>query len=179
MYNSGYVGYSMSVRAVDAYDSGLKPLSKWTKAGIINAVRNADLFEQTIDNDTLANELGKIKFGKLKEELLVKEEWHHTSCMYNATDFYGIDTEKLETLTIEEIGKWGNYKEDVKEITMYRGNLIYLEWSGTKKHPKAKERCLENVVIVEKGCFYIAYDDNGNEIMRKKMDSRGTKIERI
>ena len=30
--NSGYNGYSMSNRAVEAYYNGEKPLSKWTKA---------------------------------------------------------------------------------------------------------------------------------------------------
>lgn len=29
--NSGYSGYSMSNRAVDAYEDGEMPLSKWTK----------------------------------------------------------------------------------------------------------------------------------------------------
>ena len=36
--NSGYSGYSMSNRAREAYDDGEKPLSKWSKAEIIEAV---------------------------------------------------------------------------------------------------------------------------------------------
>ena len=34
--NSGYSGYSMSNRAVDAYEDGEMPLSKWTKKMIIS-----------------------------------------------------------------------------------------------------------------------------------------------
>ena len=36
--NSGYSGYSMSNRAVDAYEDGEMPLSKWTKKMIISEV---------------------------------------------------------------------------------------------------------------------------------------------
>lgn len=35
---AGYSGYSMSNNAVDAYESGEKPRSKWTKAAILNAI---------------------------------------------------------------------------------------------------------------------------------------------
>lgn len=33
-----YIGQKMSVRACEAYDNGEKPLSKWTKADIIDEV---------------------------------------------------------------------------------------------------------------------------------------------
>ena len=36
--NSGYSGYSMSNRAVEAYSCGEMPLSKWTKKAIINRI---------------------------------------------------------------------------------------------------------------------------------------------
>lgn len=34
--NSGYNGYSMSNRAVAAYESGENPLSKWTKKDLLS-----------------------------------------------------------------------------------------------------------------------------------------------
>ncbi len=34
----GYIGNKMSERAYEAYESGEKPLSKWTKTAIINTV---------------------------------------------------------------------------------------------------------------------------------------------
>jgi len=38
---------------------------------------------------------------------------------------------------------------------------FYLEWSGTRKHPKATKKILTNVNIEEKGSFYYVTDDNG------------------
>lgn len=35
---NGYIGYSMSVNAADAYDNGQRPISKWSKADILAAV---------------------------------------------------------------------------------------------------------------------------------------------
>ncbi len=36
--NSGYCGYSMSINAKMAYESGEKPLSKWNKKEILNEI---------------------------------------------------------------------------------------------------------------------------------------------
>lgn len=45
--NSGYVGYSMSVRARNAYDDGRKPISKFTREDLDSF--NAMLEENGID----------------------------------------------------------------------------------------------------------------------------------
>ena len=44
--NSGYSGYSMSNRAVDAYEDGEMPLSKWTKKMIISEVVEHEHFTE-------------------------------------------------------------------------------------------------------------------------------------
>ena len=36
----GYLGSSMSVRAVEAYEQGEMPISRWTKTAIIQAVKD-------------------------------------------------------------------------------------------------------------------------------------------
>jgi hypothetical protein len=93
-FNSGYVGYSMSVRASNAYEHGEKPLSKWTKAAILN-----DLEEKEVSN------LEYIKtwsLAKMKRNLLHCSSWHHTSKFFNQTDFYEvIDKEEVEAFTKE------------------------------------------------------------------------------
>ena len=38
---AGYNGFSMSNNAISAYESGEKPLSKWTKTEIVNAINRA------------------------------------------------------------------------------------------------------------------------------------------
>lgn len=58
--NSGYVGWSMSRRAGEAYDNGLAPLSK-IKGGA---------------------------WKKIAAKIVGPAEWHHTSKFCNRTDFY-------------------------------------------------------------------------------------------
>ena len=38
---SGYCGYSMSNNAISAYNSGEKPMSKWTKVAILEEIKCA------------------------------------------------------------------------------------------------------------------------------------------
>ena len=39
--NSGYIGYSMSRRAAEAYEDGEMPKSKWTKKAMVAAIKDA------------------------------------------------------------------------------------------------------------------------------------------
>ncbi len=57
--NKGYKGYSMSLRAVEAYENGLVTASK------IKGIPTS-----------------------LIEEFCYPEEWHHTSSHFNKTNFY-------------------------------------------------------------------------------------------
>ena len=70
---AGYAGYSMSNNAVDAYDRGLKPMSKITK-------------------DDLPADISVAFFRFLVREGFVGgSEWHHTSKKFNRTDFFDVD----------------------------------------------------------------------------------------
>ena len=40
---AGYNGWSMSNNAVAAYEDGEKPLSKWTKADIFDAIKEQEI----------------------------------------------------------------------------------------------------------------------------------------
>ena len=177
--NSGYSGYSMSNRAREAYDDGEKPLSKWSKTDILEAI--SDYAEEADLHFDIAL-LKKLKVADLKSLVLYRSSWHHTSSYANRTDFYDIDREKLDALTNEEINRIlvkpaGNTNIPLVSKT-FRGDITYLEWGGTRNHPKATERTLENVNIEEKGCFYIVTDDNGKLLLKKKVDSRGTQVTR-
>lgn len=71
--NSGYVGYSMSVRAADAYDDGKLPKSKLKEK----------------------YKLSETDFNYLLENDMLESEWHHTSKFYNKTNFYKINISGL------------------------------------------------------------------------------------
>ena len=93
---AGYADdFSMSNNAIDAYDRGLRPRSKWSKADILNALpANARAYLQ----------LDGYPLEFLREYFLVAEEWHHTSKLYNKTEFYrpGIDQWE-DTYTPEDV----------------------------------------------------------------------------
>lgn len=177
--NSGYNGYSMSKRATEAYYNGEKPLSKWTKADIIAAVK-AYAKEEPIYCPIEA--ITKATAQVLKDLLLYRTSWHHTSSYCNSTDFYSINTTLLselsEGLLAERTAAYKKEKEEPALVTKYKGNIKYLEWSGTRKHPHATTCELMNVNIEEKGCFYIVTDNAGKLLLKKKIGSNGTYVSR-
>lgn len=177
-YNSGYNVYSMSKRAVEAYEQGEKPISKWNKkAFFIDLEENKEDYNINVEK---INALKLLKVSILKENFLKNSSWHHTSNHFNKTDFYNINYDKIEKMTIEEIKALKNQeslKKEIQEPEKKKGKILYLEWSGSRKHPKATKKILENVYILEKGCFYYIFDENNKEILKKKIDSNGTSVQ--
>lgn len=111
---AGYDGYSMSNNATHAYACGEKPLSKWTRAEILDAI--GEIAEENELNFNL-DLLKKVSLSALKSELLLNSSWHHTSKFYNCTDFYSLDEEKIITLTDEDILEMAKIKEPAKKKT--------------------------------------------------------------
>ena len=162
---NGYDGYSMSNNARNAYDSGEMPISKWTKSEIINAVHNID--------PTKAELIRKIPLAVLRQKILRQTSWHHTSSMYNRTDFYSVDEDRVRSLSKNIVDTWDTTKKNV-ESTIERGNFEYIEWIGTRKRLRANKHTLKDVAVEKKGSFYIVKDEDGSEIVRKKIGSNGT-----
>lgn len=152
---AGYNGYSMSNNAVAAYNSGEKPLSKWTKTEIIQTIKEyvEDNSDQTFNFNV--DELKKVTITELKT-FLYQSSWHHTSNHYNRTDFYSLDTDKIDNLTsdiIQEMAiKKANKIQKQSEPKEENWKCSFLEWSGTRKHPKATE--ITEVGIIRNGWFY-------------------------
>lgn len=69
--NAGYTGYSMSKRAVDAYDKGEQPESYWTKRELLDAV------EET--NPSILAACRSLCVSELRAFLLEYRGYHHTS----------------------------------------------------------------------------------------------------
>ena len=88
---AGYKGKSMSNNAVAAYESGEKPISKWTKTAILESIK--EIKPEAVD---LAKELNA---EELKEYFLARSSWHHTSLYYNRTNFYTIQAEQVERIS--------------------------------------------------------------------------------
>ena len=90
----GYIGKSMSVNARSAYSNGEMPMSKWTKAAILEAIE--DEAEEKLE---LAK---KLTAAELKQYFLRRTAWHHTGAFYSETVFYEIDSAYLEKFTAED-----------------------------------------------------------------------------
>ena len=91
--NNGYNGFSMSKRAIEAYDNGEKPLSKWNKSVILEEIKCENVKVYLLSKYLTANEL--------KKYFLKRSSWHHTGMFFRETDFYCIDKEFIRNFTEE------------------------------------------------------------------------------
>lgn len=173
--NSGYDGYSMSNRAVEAYENGERPMSKWTKGDLIYEIKKAircDELHPTFNVDTL----NKIPVSVLRDLFLEYSSWHHTSSYCNSTSFYSIDEDAIERITDEKLldcakkakEMAARIRQEKEELKEERCKCRFLEWGGTRNHPKATE-VIEVGVI--KGNWF--YRENGS---KKSINANGFRV---
>lgn len=122
---AGYNGYSMSNNAVAAYNNGEKPYSKWTKSDILDEIP-----------DNLKESSKKLTLTEIRSLFLHWTSWHHTSSMYNRTDFYSVNSDGITVNQIESIIAQRKPKAEKPKLTAVKAQVIYGEWEGTRKHPK-------------------------------------------
>lgn len=118
----GYVGSSMSVNAKEAYESGEKPASRWTKDDMLLEIENNI---DDIDFDAL-NSLTK---EELFRTFFEESSWHHTGVLYNKTYFY-----KLKD-NIAHINK-----KDVEEIKLKTKKIKESRIAQKLEEKKEQER---------------------------------------
>lgn len=133
---SGYYGYSMSNNAIEAYENGEKPYSKWTKASVISAIKEA------VENGEVhlpysVSVFNSVPLGAFKSRVLEMTSWHHTSAKYNKTEFYSLRLDWLESVSAEDIYKMATEykerkraeKEAEKEVKVLYEYLYWTKWS--------------------------------------------------
>lgn len=145
--NSGYCGFSMSHGAADAYRDGERPLTKWTKKDIISGIYQM-AEEEEIAISFTKEALQKLPLPLLRDIFLYNSSWHHTSSYCNVTDFFCLCDTEIGSQTDESLEeKFVHYKkqkeqEKIENAKMSEGEnweCEFLEWSGTRNHPKAKK----------------------------------------
>jgi hypothetical protein len=165
---SGYKGFSMSNNAVEAYHNGEKPFSKWTKTNILETIKKS-IYDEDLVLQCDFSLLQKVPVTELKNICLYCSSWHHTSEYYNRTNFYALDSQVISTLTnenLETIIERSKMKKENPSEEKWR--CSFLEWSGSKRHPKATEITEEGIV---KGDWFIR--QNGS---KKKITANGFKF---
>ena len=155
---AGYYGYSMSNNAVDAYLGVEKPLSKWTKAGILSAARDCvpDANDEGESFDEIISALSALPLAVLRERLLVRSSWHHTSKLYNQTDFYMVDDNVCAELTKQDIQEWASeYAERRQQQAAPQARWVMAEWDvweGSRRHPR--KRTVRDSGTIKGGWFF-------------------------
>ena len=166
----GYVGSRMSERAVEAYERGERPMSRWKKDDILDAI------EEAVENEELSLRCDYEKLKKAPEKVLrdVCTSWHHTGKFYNVTEFYSLNMYVIAKLTDEDLEKdIEEHREEQKEKRKKKpkeekARCLFLEWYGPRNHRKAKETIEDGII---KGNWF--YRENGH---KKSINSRGFSI---
>lgn len=154
----GYYKHSMSNNAVMAYERGERPRSKWTKADIIQALKDEGYNTELAEGLTVE---------EMKDLFLYCSSWHHTSSHFNRTDFYSINTDVTKE-QIESV-KANRTNTNRKQLdTLRKAYVHYLTWEGTCKHPKPIHH--EDFAII-KGNWALLRDGS-----KKSVTSNGFKI---
>ena len=97
---AGYWGKSMSNNAVEAYERGEKPISKWSKRVLLEALNGK--IEQGVPAKVNLNILKKFTLPQLHTLFLEYAGWHHTYVKFYRTAFFRIRVERLN-YTEEEL----------------------------------------------------------------------------
>ena len=156
----------LTQEAIDAYDAGTKPYSKWKKKDIL----------QLIDENVIqrnCSDLSLIDFASIPEKTL-KDMVLTVYCSagtgkYHAeTLFYGFDAVKASLITLEDIASVRNTASKVDEKEMIPARCRYLVWSGIGSTSVATE-VIETGYI--KGNWF--FTDSGK---KKKISAKGFRI---
>ncbi|MEA5034359.1 hypothetical protein [Cloacibacillus evryensis] len=149
---AGYCGYSMSNNAVEAYESGEKPKSKWTKREIIEEIKR-QIEEEEVELNVSLSVIEKMPLEALMDLALYESSWHHTSGYFNETSFYSVDASEITESDIED---WR--LPEKKAQTERRAKAHYTKWSGRGKSRQRTE--IEEWGVVKGNWFY---SDNGGK----------------
>ena len=145
---SGYSGFSKSNRAVAAENAGRYPASVVAR---------------------------KLRLPVEFVRLCGNGEWHHTSKWYNATSYYDLD-EVAEYAASEE-GQAELAKLASKPVkaskTHANVRVEWLEWGGTRNHPRAIERASDGCTVVDDGGAFYKITLPGGRALKKRKDCNG------
>ena len=180
---NGYSGISMSNNAVEAYEEGRMPLSKWTKGMLIERIEeNRSLIKCDY------NLLIKQPLELLKDLVLSSDgEYHHMGIRYNEVYFYHFDTDRLSNLTDKCIQmKRKEYdtakarKKTIKQQNSENNDQYDGRWEASYIKRSADGKHKREFVLtgeIKGGWFFI---DSGSELQgKKKLSISGKDFNRI
>jgi hypothetical protein len=148
---AGYDGFSMSNNARAAYDAGLVPASK---TGVP---------------------------AELVRRFVRPAEWHHTSARYNCTHFY----DRAEVRATFGLEAHPDFETDPKAVAALAASrapaaeqvygpcrVEWIDWGGTRRHPKATPRTENGCRVVVRGSLATITLPGGGTL-RKRIGANG------
>lgn len=179
----GYLGNIMSNNAVEAYDEGRMPLSKWKKSIIIDKIEeNKSLIK--CDYELLKGQ----PLGVLKKLLLSSDgEYHHMGMRYTVVDFYHFSTDRLSKLTDADIRlEYNRYATEKKQKEIKKGQDLIKNaqydgrWEISYIKRSADGRYKREFILkgeIKGGWFYP--DPESELVGKKKLSISGKNFNRI
>lgn len=88
-------------------------------------------------------------------------EWHHTSSWYNSTDYYDLETLAEHLATDEGREQLAHVKAEMAARKQTASRVIagatvrWLEWVGTRNHPRAIERSADDCTVTDAGGKFV------------------------
>ena len=164
----GYIGQRMSERAAEAYDSGERPLSQWSKADILDEIAAA--YGTVAESDAR-----KVSAKDLRQRFLKCAGWHHTGKFYSRTYFYSFDGEKPVEDLAEALAP--SVKEKAKaEPEVRRWALVsYEQWGRKTTYGRpCKKRLVKVATWTQKGLVRSKasiYEGPDQPLLEKKLMS--------
>jgi hypothetical protein len=135
----------------------------------------------------------KVPVKFIQEHAPKTGEWHHTSKYYNMTDYYDLQdvkdwmegkgdhtVEGNESTGADTLAEWRMTQKALGKnpSDVLKGRSIkYLEWSGTRNHPRATEKTIDNVIIERKpGQKMVTITTPDGMSFKKSLDTKGFEI---
>lgn len=150
---SGYSGFSKSNNAVAAEADGRFPAS------------------------VVARRL-KVPTEYVRERIGTRE-WHHSSKFYNVVKYYDLE-ECAEWLESDEgradFADWKAAQKTRQASTRTGCRVEWLEWVGTRNHPRAINRSADGCTVTDDGGAFYKITMPDGSAMRKKKDCKGLEI---
>lgn len=131
---AGYHGYSMSNNAVQAYGAGERPRSRWNRADMLAEIAD----QMTGKEDYTMQDVERLRASEIRGLFLVWSSWHHTSSMYNRTEFYRVDSTPVTLELINETISNRTAPEPKRTAHDQKCRVRFGQWEGTRRHPRLK-----------------------------------------
>ncbi len=129
--NSGYYGYSKSVRAVEAEESGKRSISNFDN----EFVSKVNDILQSVEAETIS-----IAQAKRLAKEVTPDEWHHTSMYGNKTNYYSPETIARAAMTDEQRARFDAAEE---ERERKEANALLQEYERKAKEEKERQHQYE------------------------------------